>query len=130
VHGKISGKRYMRTSIVAARDREHKFVAPLLFEGMADTLLIIYWVKELLLKSLPANSILIWDNASFHKSKELKQLVEKAGHTMLFLPPYSPDLNPIEHKWFELKENLKGFWDDNLDFMGNLIKQVNLMSRC
>ncbi len=47
---------------------------------------------------------------------------------MIFLPSYSPDLNPIEHKWQEFKQSLKSYYDENLDFFENIIKQVNLMS--
>jgi transposase len=43
------------------------------------------------------------DNASFHKGKEMKEAIEMAGHTLLYLPTYSPDLNPIEKKWAQAK---------------------------
>lgn len=71
---------------------------------------------------------MIWDNATFHKSPKLKQIIQEAGHTMLFLPPYSPDLNPIEHKWQELKQRLRSYYDFTVDFMENLIRQINVMS--
>jgi transposase len=44
------------------------------------------------------------DNASFHKGADMVKLVEDANHTLLYLPPYSPDLNPIEKKWAQLKK--------------------------
>ena len=43
------------------------------------------------------------DNASFHKRQDTQLLFLKNGHTLLYLPPYSPDLNPIEHTWGQLK---------------------------
>jgi len=43
------------------------------------------------------------DNAPFHKGTQIKQSIEEASHILLYLPPYSPDLNPIEHKWAEKK---------------------------
>ena len=43
------------------------------------------------------------DNAAFHKSQRTKELIENNGHKIEFLPPYSPDLNPIEHKWAQAK---------------------------
>lgn len=55
------------------------------------------WVKEVLLPQLPDNSVIVMDNATFHKRSDIKALIEAAGHTILWLPPYSPDLNPIEH---------------------------------
>ena len=45
----------------------------------------------------------IMDNASFHKSLKTEEILTKHGHELEFLPPYSPDLNPIEHKWAQAK---------------------------
>jgi len=126
--GKISGKRYIRTSIISSLNSQKKLIAPFLFNGMTDTSLVIWWVKNMLLKELPQNSTIVWDNASFHKSQMLREMLENAGHTMIFLPPYSPDLNPIEHKWHELKQRLRSFYDDSVDFMENLCIQINCMS--
>ena len=47
------------------------------------------------------------DNATFHKSEETRQLINSAGCQLLFLPPYSPDLNPIEKSWANLKNKIK-----------------------
>jgi transposase len=43
------------------------------------------------------------DNASFHQRLDIQDSIRHAGHTLLFLPPYSPQLNPIEHKWAQAK---------------------------
>ena len=43
------------------------------------------------------------DNATFHKNKEMPRAISSAGHTLEYLPLYSPDLNPIEHKWAQAK---------------------------
>jgi transposase len=118
----------MRTSIISARNSNHELVAPLLYNGTADTELVVFWVKQMLLAALPNNSILVWDNASFHTSKQLQSIIEDAGHSMIFLPPYSPDLNPIEHKWEELKHNLKKYYDETIGFIENLIREVNRLS--
>lgn len=100
----------------------------MIYKGTANTKLVITWVKEMLLPNLNINSILIWDNATIHRSKELINIIEKQNHTMLFLPPYSPDLNPIEHKWNELKQRLRRYYDESIDFISNLIREVNYMS--
>ena len=128
IYGEISGKRYVRTSIISALNSQKKLIAPLLFDGMTDTNLVLWWVENMLLSELPENSTIIWDNASFHKSLILREILENAGHAMVFLPAYSPDLNPIEHKWHELKQRLRNFYDCTLDFMENLCKQINYMS--
>ena len=54
------------------------------------------WVSQLLLPNLPKNSVVVMDNATFHKRQDIQELIEDAEHTILWLPPYSPDLNPIE----------------------------------
>ena len=77
-----------------------------------------------LLIELKTHSILIWDNATIHKSPRLKDIIEKAGHEIIFLSPYSPDLNPIEHKWHEIKHNLAKYYNDKIDFTDNLIREV------
>ena len=61
------------------------------------------WATRDLLPKLPDRSVLVLDNATFHKRKDTGYALEKAGHTLLFLPPYSPDLNEIEQKWAQAK---------------------------
>ena len=51
-----------------------------------------------------SHSTLIFDNAAFHKKKGLETIAQENGHHVLFLPPYSPDLNPIEHDFANLKK--------------------------
>ena len=128
VYAEISGKRYVRTSIISALNSQNKLIAPFLFNGMTDTDLVLWWVENMLLPALPKNSTIIWDNASFHKSQILREILEEAGHTMIFLPAYSPDLNPIEHKWHELKQRLRSFYDEGVDFMENLCREIRVMS--
>ncbi len=56
------------------------------------------WTEQDLLPKLSTESVIVMDNATFHKGKSMKQKIEAAGHTLEYLSPYSPDLNPIEHK--------------------------------
>lgn len=74
-----------------------------LFSTTINTLIFNSWVEQDLIPKLPPQSIVIMDNATFHKSLEMKEALEKEGHTLLYLPVYSPDLNPIEHKWAQMK---------------------------
>ena len=78
-------------------------IATCLFECSIDSDVFHAWVTEMLLKQVPNNSVIIMDNASFHKRADTQLAITQAGHTILFLPPYSPDLNPIEHTWAQLK---------------------------
>ena len=61
------------------------------------------WLEKYLLPSLEIASVLIMDNAPIHRKKAIRQLVEEAGHQVIFLPKYSPDLNDIEHDFGALK---------------------------
>ena len=89
--GEISGNRFARESIISALSKG-KFLSPMYFQGTCNTELFNTWLKQ----------VLILDNASFHRSEKSKKLVEAAGSQLLFLPPYSPDLNPIEKYWANL----------------------------
>lgn len=129
VYAKISWKKYQRYSIISWRNYENKFVWPFIYSWTADSNLVNYWTEKILLPSLEEWSILIWDNASIHKKFELKRIIEEKWHKMIFLPPYSPDLNPIEHKWNELKQKLKKVYDDSIYFLDNIILNVNIMSK-
>ncbi|TAA74009.1 MAG: DDE superfamily endonuclease [Candidatus Electronema aureum] len=60
---------------------------------------------------MPKNSLVVMDNASFHKSEKTKELVKKFSCRLLFLPPYSPDLNPIEKFWASMKAKIKKIAD-------------------
>lgn len=65
------------------------------------------FVREELIARLPPGSVLVLDNARIHHRASLRQAVEEAGHRLLFLPPYSPDFNPIELLWSWLKNGVR-----------------------
>lgn len=74
-----------------------------LFHSTINMKIFTAWVKEDLIPKLPSSSVVIMDNATFHKGQDMKKALLEAGHCLLYLPPYSPDLNPIEHKWAQAK---------------------------
>ena len=74
-----------------------------LFDCNVDTPVFKTWVKEDLIPKLPEKSVFVIDNASFHKDESIKVVLEKHGHSLLYLPPYSPQYNPIEKKWAQAK---------------------------
>lgn len=73
------------------------------FQSTIDSEVFNAWVTQDLLPKTSPGTIIIMDNASFHKKEATKRAIELAGCTLEFLPTYSPDLNPIEHKWAQAK---------------------------
>lgn len=91
-----------------------KLIASSFFETNVNSDIFLSWTKHILLPNLPQKSVVVLDNASFHKRQDIKDSITSQKHTLLYLPPYSPDLNPIEKKWAQLKSirrNLKISFD-------------------
>ena len=101
-YGDRRGRNGKRINLIAGK-RGKELLAPILYEGSTSSHWFNQWLKEHLLKELKANSILIMDNAAFHKKGEISSIAEEAGHSVLFLPAYSPDFNPIEQDFAILK---------------------------
>ena len=106
VDGIVSGKKFKRTNIVAAKHLD-KIIAPMVYGGITDSQLFEYWFEHYFLKAIPKYSVAIMDNATFHRKKELRELAKKVECELIFLPPYSPDLNPIENFGAWLKSRLR-----------------------
>lgn len=100
------GHRTQRISMIAAWCN-CQVMAPLTFTGYCDTALVETWVQQCLIEQLKPGQVVVFDNASFHKSALIRELIEQAGCSLLFLPPYSPDLNKIEKFWARLKHYLR-----------------------
>lgn len=74
-----------------------------LTQSNVDADLFNLWLSHDLIPKLPPGAVLVLDNATFHKRSDTSAMIEKAGHILEYLPPYSPDLNPIEPKWAQAK---------------------------
>ena len=61
----------------------------------------------MLVPELEAGQVIVMDNISFHKSKRVSDLITAKGCSIMFLPTYSPDLNPIEHQWYRIKHEIR-----------------------
>jgi len=102
----ISGRKFKRTNIVAGICG-HEWVAPMIYDSTTDSTLFEYWFANCLLNEVEPGSVIVLDNATFHKKSVLPDLALRKNCTVLFLPPYSPDLNPIEKKWAWIKGRLR-----------------------
>lgn len=84
--------------------------------GSLNAVVFEEWLKQYLLPSLLSSSILIMDNAPIHRKGLIKELAKQAGHQVVFLPKYSPDLNDIEHDFSALKRaRMYASPDESLD---------------
>jgi len=74
------------------------------FIGTTDTELFNHWVENCLCPELKENDVVIMDNARIHKSEKTRKLIESKGAMLKFQPPYSPQVNKIEHYWAFIKK--------------------------
>jgi transposase len=106
IHEKKQAERNQRISIIAALNT-NLLIAPFVFEGSCNRSVFETYLEKVLIPQLKHGQIVILDNASFHKGGRIKELIEKSGCLLYYLPPYSPDLNPIEHFWYPLKQVMR-----------------------
>lgn len=74
-----------------------------MYECSINSQVFYSYAEHVLLPELPSNSVLVMDNATFHKRQDIQDLITEQGHDILWLPPYPPDLNPIEQVWSQIK---------------------------
>jgi transposase len=97
---------WQTTTLVAAISSAEVF-APLVLDGPMDGVSFEAYVEQMLVAALPSDSIVVMDNLSAHKMPRVASLLERAGITLRYLPPYSPDFNPIEQMWSKIKAILR-----------------------
>lgn len=82
-------------------------IAPMVIEQAMNAAIFEAWVEQFLIPAMPKNAIVVMDNLSAHKGEGVRDLIEAAAGEALYLPPYSPDLNPIEQAFAKLKHWLR-----------------------
>jgi transposase len=100
----------------------------LIYSGTATSELVYWWLGTMLLPSIQKKMTLIWDNAPIHNAIKIRKLIESHGHKLIFLSPYSPDFNPAENKWSELKFNIAKYQKIGSDFIKSLTKEVDRLA--
>jgi len=117
VYDKISGKKHKRTNIIAGLCAG-KHLAVQCYNHSTTATFFEDWFEWELIPVLPENTLIVMDNATFHRKKQLYDIAARYEVFVVFLPPYSPNLNPIEHSWANFKRwlcsNLSRF--PSLDF--------------
>lgn len=110
---------HWKTTTCVAALTTRGIIAPWVLDGPINRDAFETYVEKVLIPDLPDRAIVVMDNLSSHKGPRIRELIEAAGATLLYLPPYSPDFNPIENAFARLKANLRkaaertvgGLWD-------------------
>jgi transposase len=98
---------HWKTSTFIGALRSDGLVAPCVIDGAINGELFLAYVEQVLVPTLQADDIVIMDNLGSHKISAVRAAIEAVGAQLLFLPPYSPDLNPIEQVFAKLKAILR-----------------------
>lgn len=106
VIGTVPAASWRATTIISAI-RADGLAAPLLFEGATDEAAFLTYVRAVLVPTLRPGDIVVLDNLAAHRVPAVARLLRQAGAGVWYLPPYSPDLNPIEQIWAKVKALLR-----------------------
>jgi len=98
---------HWKTTTFVAALRHDGLTAPCVFDGPINGDKFVAYIEQELVATLSPGDIVIMDNLSAHKVAGVEELIQAAGAELLYLPPYSPDLNPIEKAWAKLKQLLR-----------------------
>ena len=104
--GSAPGGHWATTTFVAGLTRTG-LIAPLVLDGAMNAVTFQAWVEQALVPALPERAVVVMDNLGAHKGARVRELLEGVGAEALYLPPYSPDLNPIEQVFAKLKHLLR-----------------------
>ncbi len=120
---------HWKTTTLVAGLRHNSLTAPMLTDGPMNGALFLGYVREILCPTLKPGDIVIADNLSSHKVAGVAEAIQAAGATLLYLPPYSPDLNPIERFFAKLKALLRKAAKRNVESLwahiGELLRTVS-----
>ena len=118
-----------KTQTFIAGLRCHEMIAPWIVNAPMNMQIFEIYVETQLAPELSKGDVVILDNVAFHKSKQAEELVRERGAWLLFLPPYSPDLNPIEMAYSKLKTLLRKraarTFDEISDALGDICDLFN-----
>ena len=123
VKGKAPFGRWQTMTFIAAL-RQDGIAAPCLFDGPINGEVFLAWVRQVLVPTLKPGEIVIMDNLGSRRGKAVRGAIRTAGAKLLFLPKYSPDLNPIEQVFAKLKNKLRKMARRTVDALWDAIAIV------
>jgi transposase len=112
---------HWETSTVIATLRLEGMTAPAVFDGPIDNPSFLAYVEQILVPTLRPGDVVVLDNLAVHKQPEVRAAIEAVGAHVRFLPPYSPDFNPIELAFAKLKAFLRAARPRNFDQVVSLM---------
>lgn len=122
-HASVPGGHWKTTTFIAGL-RVDAITAPMVLDGPMDNEAFLVYVREFLCPTLKPGDIVIADNLGSHKNDDVRKTIEAAGATILYLPPYSPDFNPIEMLFSKLKALLTKAAHRTVDALWNEIGTI------
>ena len=102
----VPGGHWKMLTILGAMAR-NGMLAAMTVEAAIDREVFLAYLDQVLCPKLRTGHVVVMDNLSAHKVEGVRQRIEACGASLLYLPPYSPDLNPIEKAWFKLNTELR-----------------------
>jgi transposase len=115
---------HWKTTTFVAGLRLTGMTAPMVLDGPMNGAAFIAYVQQVLVPELKPGDIVIMDNLSAHKSCQVRDAIEAAGARLLYLPPYSPDFNPIENAFAKLKTLLRKAAERTVDDLWDAIADL------
>ena len=112
---------HWQTHTVVAGLRVDGLVAPAVFDGPIDNPTFLAYVEQVLVPTLRPGDVVVLDNLTMHKQPEVQAAIERVGAWIRFLPPYSPDFNPIEQAFAKLKAFLRAARPRSFDQVVELV---------
>lgn len=115
---------HWKTTTIIGALRSTGLVAPAVFDGAINGVSFLAWVEQILAPTLRNGDIVVLDNLSSHKVDGVREAIEATGAELRYLPPYSPDLNPIEQLFAKLKALLRKAAARTVDALWSAIGQL------
>jgi transposase len=115
---------HWKTTTFVVALREEGLTAPMVLDGAMNGKAFLAYVRQVLVPTLQPGDLVVMDNLSSHKAAGVRDAIEQAGARLMYLPPYSPDLNPIELAFSKLKWLLRSAAERTVDTLWSRLGQL------
>jgi transposase len=121
---------HWKTSTMISAVRLTGAFASAVFDCPTDSDVFRAYTEQVLTPMLRAGDVVVMDNLAPHKAAGIQEAIEAVGARVLYLPPYSPDFNPIENMWSKIKQGLRSLaprsWETLCEAYGKALKNVSI----